>query len=156
MRVQSPRGRRGRSRCAGSSARPRSARHAALARRGVAARLGRGSRHDSSPDSTRRGGEVTRRNVRTRTLLVLGIVAAAVATTWLSAASATAKREAATPPDAVITWNNNAVNAVRASTPTKFQTDGMVYMAFVQAAVYDAVTKIDGQYEPYHDFAFTP
>ena len=59
------------------------------------------------------------------------------------------------PPDAVLTWNTYAVNAVRASTPTKFQTDGMVYMAYVQAAVYDAVTKIDGKYEPYHDFAFT-
>jgi hypothetical protein len=32
----------------------------------------------------------------------------------------------------------------------------MVYMAYVQAAVYDAVTKIDGKYEPYNDFAFTP
>ena len=56
----------------------------------------------------------------------------------------------------MLTWNTYAVNAVRASTPTKFQTDGMVYMAYVQAAVYDAVTKIDGKYEPYHDFAFTP
>ena len=58
------------------------------------------------------------------------------------------------PPDAVLTWNTNAVNAVRASTPTKVQTDGMVYMSYVQAAVYDAVTKLEGRYEPYHDFAF--
>ena len=29
-------------------------------------------------------------------------------------------------------------------------------MAYVQAAVYDAVTKIEGRYQPYHDFAFTP
>ena len=57
-------------------------------------------------------------------------------------------------PDAVLTWNTNAVNAVRASTPTKVQTDGMVYMSYVQAAVYDAVTKLEGRYEPYHDFAF--
>jgi hypothetical protein len=28
-------------------------------------------------------------------------------------------------------------------------------MSYVQAAVYDAVTKIEGRYEPYHDFAFS-
>ena len=60
------------------------------------------------------------------------------------------------PPGAVRTWNTYAVNAVRSSTPTKVQTDGMVYMSYVQAAVYDAVTKLEGRYEPYHDFAFTP
>ena len=52
----------------------------------------------------------------------------------------------------MLTWNTNAVTAVRASTPTKVQTDGMVYMSYVQAAVYDAVTKLEGRYEPYHDF----
>ena len=59
------------------------------------------------------------------------------------------------PPDAVLTWNTNAVNAVRASSPTKFQIEGLIYMSYVQAAVYDAVTKISGRYQPYHDFAFT-
>ena len=56
----------------------------------------------------------------------------------------------------MLTWNTYAVNAVRSSTPTKVQTDGMVYMSYVQAAVYDAVTKLEGRYEPYHDFAFAP
>ena len=51
-----------------------------------------------------------------------------------------------------MTWNTNTVNAVRASVPTKVQTDGMVYMSYVQAAVYDAVTKLEGRYAPYHDF----
>ena len=59
------------------------------------------------------------------------------------------------PPDAVLTWNTNAVNAVRASSPAKFQTEGLIYMSYVQAAVYDAVTKISGRYQPYHAFAFT-
>jgi hypothetical protein len=54
-----------------------------------------------------------------------------------------------------LTWNTNTVNAVRASQPTKVQTDGMVYMSYVQAAVYDAVTKLEGRYQPYHDFSFT-
>src|SRR5207342_3761782 len=67
----------------------------------------------------------------------------------------TMRKAAVVPPDAVLTWNTYAVNAVRASTPTKVQTDGMVYMSYVQAAVYDAVTKLEGRYQPYHDFTFT-
>jgi hypothetical protein len=86
-------------------------------------------------------------------LIFMGIFVVA-ATASLSVASGKSPKSVAVPPDAVLTWNTNAVNAVRASTPTKFQTDGMVYMAYVQAAVYDAVTKIEGRYEPYHDFAF--
>jgi hypothetical protein len=56
----------------------------------------------------------------------------------------------------VLDWNLNAVTAVRASTPAKFQTEGLIYMSYVQAAVYDAVTKIEGRYVPYHDFAADP
>jgi hypothetical protein len=77
------------------------------------------------------------------------------ATALLPIASATNHKPAVVPPDAVLTWNTYTVNAVRASTPTKFQTDGMVYMSYVQAAVYDAVTKLESRYQPYHDFPFT-
>lgn len=59
-------------------------------------------------------------------------------------------------PQVVLDWNLNAVNAVRRSSPTKFQTEGLVYMSYVQAAVYDAVTKIAGRYEPYHAFQADP
>jgi hypothetical protein len=59
------------------------------------------------------------------------------------------------PADAVLTWNTNAVNAVRSSSPSKFQVEGLIYMSYVQAAVYDAVAKIAGRYVPYHDFAAT-
>ena len=86
--------------------------------------------------------------------VVVGIVALA-ATASLQSASATSHKPVVVPPDAVLTWNTYTVNAVRASTPTKFQTDGMVYMSYAQAAVYDAVTKLMGRYQPYHDFAFT-
>jgi hypothetical protein len=86
-------------------------------------------------------------------LILVGILAVAV-TASLSVASAKTPKPTAVPPDAVLIWNTNTVNAVRASTPTKFQTDGMVYMSYVQAAVYDAVTKIEGRYQPYHDFTF--
>jgi hypothetical protein len=87
-----------------------------------------------------------------RTLLIVVGILAAGATVSLSVASAKNRNPDAVPPDAVMTWNTNAVIAVRGSVPTKFQTDGMVYMAYVQAAVYDAVTKIAGRYTPYHDF----
>ncbi|MDX6465519.1 MAG: hypothetical protein QOI27_559 [Gaiellaceae bacterium] len=50
-------------------------------------------------------------------------------------------------------WNSIAVATVRAATPTKFQVEGLIYMSYVQTSVYDAVTKIEGRYQPYHDFA---
>jgi hypothetical protein len=90
--------------------------------------------------------------------IVLGIavVATVAAVASMAAAPAKSHPQPGPPPDAVLTWNTYAVNAVRSSTPTKFQTDGMVYMAYVQAAVYDAVTELEGRYQPYHEFAFTP
>ena len=95
------------------------------------------------------------RTVRMTTCVFLvGALVAGLAGS-LSAASARTQKAAVLPPDAVLTWNTYAVNAVRASSPTKFQTEGFVYMSFVQAAVYDAATKIEGRYEPYHDFAFS-
>jgi hypothetical protein len=99
---------------------------------------------------------MSRKSFSPKTLLVFVGVLAVVATASLSAASAKSKQHApAVPPDAVLTWNTNAVDAVRASSPTKFQVEGLIYMSYVQAAVYDAVTKLDGRYEPYHDFAAT-
>jgi hypothetical protein len=56
---------------------------------------------------------------------------------------------------AALTWNTIAVNTVRTvvpPAPARFQTEGLIYMSYVQAAVYDAVTKIRGGYVPYHKF----
>ena len=92
-----------------------------------------------------------RRTIELAVGLVLLSVLVGAAAGW-----AKDSKPAGPPPDAVLTWNTYAVNAVRSSTPTKVQTDGMVYMSYVQAAVYDAVTKLKGRYEPYHDFAFAP
>jgi hypothetical protein len=86
-------------------------------------------------------------------LLTLASVLAIAATVGLSIASATSHKQHVLAPDAALTWNTNAVNAVRASAPAKFQVEGVIYMAYVQAAVYDAVTKIAGRYQPYHDFS---
>jgi hypothetical protein len=93
--------------------------------------------------------------VRLRMVPVIVGILALAATASLQSASATSHKPVVVPPDAVLNWNTYTVNAVRASTPTKFQTDGMVYMSYAQAAVYDAVTKLMGRYQPYHDFAFT-
>ena len=88
-----------------------------------------------------------KRKMVQKTLLILVGALAVAGATSLPVASATMQKSAArppdavlaSPPDAVLTWNTNAVNAVRASSPAKFQTEGFVYMSYVQAAVYDAV-----------------
>jgi hypothetical protein len=49
-------------------------------------------------------------------------------------------------------WNIIAVNTVRTPALAKAQVEGLIYMSYVQASVYDAVTKIEGRYQPYHDF----
>jgi hypothetical protein len=87
-----------------------------------------------------------------RKLLVVACCATIGVTASLSAASAKSHEPAVAPPDAVLTWNTYAVNAVRASSPAKFQLEAVIYMSYVQAAVYDAVTKLAGRYDPYHDF----
>jgi hypothetical protein len=45
-------------------------------------------------------------------------------------------------------WNAIAQEAV-VTTPGMFQNEAFLYMAYVQAAVYDAETSIEGGYEPY-------
>lgn len=66
-------------------------------------------------------------------------------------------------PKVALDWNLNAVNAVRAArtmdgvpsgSPARpiYQLEGLVYMSYVQAAVYDAVMKISHRYELYHHF----
>jgi hypothetical protein len=54
-------------------------------------------------------------------------------------------------PNAVGCWNAIAVQATTLAAPYNVQ--GLIYMGYVQAAVYDAVTKIDGRYMPYHEFS---
>ena len=53
-------------------------------------------------------------------------------------------------PTAVGCWNAIAVQTVRLAAPYPLQ--GLIYMGYTQAAVYDAVTKIEGHYVPYHAF----
>jgi hypothetical protein len=59
-------------------------------------------------------------------------------------------------------WNAYALAAVRAAKVVDppgtapraiYQTEGLLYMSYVQAAVYDAATKIGHRYAPYHQFS---
>lgn len=54
---------------------------------------------------------------------------------------------AAATPNVVAHWNRIAEDAVIRS--RAFQNEGLIYMAYVSAAVYDAVVAIDGGYAPY-------
>jgi len=98
--------------------------------------------------------------MRVRSILV-GVVIA----TLLLPASASGKppgsQAAAT---VALQWNAYAVTAVRSATTTNqlppgaasrslYQTEGLLYVSYVQAAVYDAATKIGHRYVPYHQFS---
>lgn len=69
------------------------------------------------------------------------VAASVIAATSLPAA-------AALPPgNPVQQWNKIAEDVVVGS--GAFQNEGLIYMAYVSAAMYDAVTAIEGRYEPY-------
>jgi hypothetical protein len=92
-------------------------------------------------------------------LVAAAIGALAVALVPAAGAKAKPTKQSTLPPTAALTWSSIAVNAVRRAVITAdgpprpvLQAEGRVYTAYVQAAVYDAVTKIEGRYVPYHDF----
>ena len=61
----------------------------------------------------------------------------------------TGQAAAALPPgNSAQQWNAIAQDTV-VNTPGMFQNEALLYMSYVQAAVYDAVTSIEGGYEPY-------
>ena len=52
--------------------------------------------------------------------------------------------------DAVLDWNEIAVNTISTASPPRPGPVGFLDMAIVQAAVYDAVQAIGGKFKPYH------
>ena len=96
---------------------------------------------------------------------VQSILGGMVVVTLLFAASASAKPPGSNAAAGVaLQWNAYAVTAVRSFMTTNqpppnmtsrslYQTEGMLYMSYVQAAVYDAATKIGHRYVPYHRFS---
>jgi hypothetical protein len=78
-------------------------------------------------------------------------------------APSTANASEGISPQVALEWNVNAVNAVRAATTldgvsaggsprSLYQTEGLLYVSYMQAAVYDAVMKITHRYRLYHNF----
>jgi hypothetical protein len=94
------------------------------------------------------------------------LVAIVICTVTAATASANVSGQAGSAPvssQMALNWNSYAVDAVRAAqtldgvpaggTPRAlYQPEGLIYMAYVEAAVYDAVTKIEHRYRPYHHF----
>src|SRR5438874_1081229 len=84
---------------------------------------------------------VMRRHVR-------ALVVAVTAVAFAGAAGTAQNAAAALPPgNAVEQWNKVAENTVVGS--GAFQNEGLIYMAYESAAVYDAVVAIEGDYAPY-------
>jgi vanadium-dependent haloperoxidase-like protein len=88
--------------------------------------------------------------------LRLGIASVAIAGAGLgviSASDASSARQssAKVSAQAAIDWNKIAVSTVLSSSlsPTKAQIEGFVYLSYVQAAEYNAVSAISGRYVPY-------
>jgi hypothetical protein len=96
--------------------------------------------------------------------LVLALAASLVAAVLPGSSSGMTKLAPASANAAAtvaLEWNANAVAAVRAATVVDpvgtapraiYQPEGLLYMSYVQSAVYDAVTKIGHRYAGYHHF----
>ena len=65
-----------------------------------------------------------------------------------TATAATPKRGTADDPTVITDWNALAVTTLVGDT-SKLPVETILYAAFVQAAVYDAVVGVEGRYEPY-------
>src|SRR6266508_1510944 len=80
---------------------------------------------------------------------LLRVVAIAVTALAVAASAGTTRNAAAAlpPGNTVAQWNKIAEDTVVGS--GAFQGEGFVYMAYVSAAVYDAVVAIEGGYTPY-------
>jgi hypothetical protein len=80
---------------------------------------------------------------------VLRVGAIAVTAMVVAASAGTIRHAAAALPsgNTVAQWNSIAEDTVVGS--GAFQSEGLIYMAYVSAAVYDAVVAIEGGFEPY-------
>jgi hypothetical protein len=77
-------------------------------------------------------------------VVVIAVISLGVAVS----AGATHDAAAALPPgNTVVQWNKIAEDTVVGS--GTFQSEGFIYMAYVSAAVYDAVVAVEGGFEPY-------
>src|SRR5690348_15666009 len=117
----------------------------------------------------RRGGDSSRGVIAMRRFAVIPTrlrstrrwfaccAAVLLATTAAGTANAAAKPllAPASDPAVISEWNAIAVTTLAGDT-TKGVVEDVLYMAFVQAAVYNAVVGVDGQYAPYRFHAHAP
>ncbi len=93
------------------------------------------------------------------------LVAVVLVVASIAQATAAAPKTVSARP--ALDWNVNAVTAVRAAhtmdgvaaggtARTLYQTEGLLYIAYAQAAVYDATMKISNRYQLYHHFNAKP
>ena len=104
---------------------------------------------------------------RVRWLVALAAIVAGCAATYAAIGTSPAaggNPNTPLPSKVALDWNTYAVGAVRGATTmdgvpaggsprSLYQIEGLIYMSYVQAAVYDAVTKIDHRYVPYSMFS---
>jgi hypothetical protein len=102
------------------------------------------------------GLSTRRRHAQVRSWLA-ALAAAALLTTLATgtATAATPTTAAAGDPTVISDWNALAVTTLAGDT-TKTPVEAILYMAFVHAAVYDAVVGVQGRYEPYRFHAHAP
>src|SRR5215470_2862693 len=110
--------------------------------------------HFSSADGALPPGRASRRFLlrhRTSGALAAAVFAIGIVAPGTSMASRT---PVADDPGVVSEWNEIAVTTL-VGDPTTQPVEDILYMGFVQAAVYNAVVGIEGRYEPYrfHDHA---
>ena len=100
---------------------------------------------------------LTARRGNTFARSLLAALAAAGLLTILSAGLAAAAPPApgASDPAVVSDWNAIAVSTLAGDT-TKTPVEAILYMAFVHAAVYDAVVGVEGRYAPYQFHTHAP
>jgi hypothetical protein len=106
--------------------------------------------HQDSSSSTRR-----RKAQFPRWLAAFTAAVLLAALTSGPATAATSTTMAAGDPTVISDWNQLAVTTLVGDT-TKQGTETILYMGFVQAAVYDAVVGVEGRYAPYRFQAHAP
>ena len=99
-----------------------------------------------------RGARRRRRLVRGHRPVACAVV---VALASFGAASTATAKTTAGDPAVIAEWNALGMSTFVAD-PTKALQETPLYIAFVQAAVYNAVVGIDGRYEPYRFHAHAP
>jgi hypothetical protein len=105
---------------------------------------------------------ISRRRLLTRGLIGTAVGAATLALVLLTGSASASPPGSGVAATVALQWNAYAVAAVRAAKVVDpagtaprslYQTEGLLYLSYVQAAVYDAATKIGHRYAPYHRFA---